>query len=264
MASPRFTGNGFSNPINPIGLHAENQHRELSPLGADFQIFNSQTKVFNSPALVSAGIRATAKNGGKIALKALKTAGGMTDQAAKQAAKLVESNIVKALDGIAAKAVADGAEDGGLAAVRKALSKGGVEGVQTANLKGGSKAFRGAVGEGAEGGVKGSAETVVKSGFKTNLKKFGGRTTFGVGSVIIPLGLTIFLYTAGADALADWVANATGMNCDEKADDAGYIEGEDDYTEFVTDCQKEGMQMMGMITVGIIVVGGAIIFSLVK
>ena len=48
MASPRFTGNGFSNPLNPIGLHAENQHRELSPLGADFQIFNSETKVFNA------------------------------------------------------------------------------------------------------------------------------------------------------------------------------------------------------------------------
>jgi len=44
MASQRFTGNGFSNPLNPIGLHAENQHRELSPLGADYQIYNSENK----------------------------------------------------------------------------------------------------------------------------------------------------------------------------------------------------------------------------
>ena len=46
MASARFTGNGFSNPLNPIGLHAENQYRELNPLGADFQIYGAENKVF--------------------------------------------------------------------------------------------------------------------------------------------------------------------------------------------------------------------------
>jgi hypothetical protein len=265
MASPRFTGNGFSNPLNPIGLHAENQHRELTPLGADFQIYGAETKVFKSASLVGTGIRATAKNGYKVALAAMKAAGKMSDDAMELAAKQVEGQITKALDDVAAKAVADGATDGGLAAVKKALSKGGLKGVKnSANLKGGSKAFKEAIGEGGEGAVKGSAKDVATKPWKTNMAKFGKGSALVGAQVIVPLGLVYFLNTAGADALADWVANSTGMNCDEKAIDAGYVEGEDDYTEFVTDCQKEGMKMMGMIAAGVVVIGGVILYSFVK
>ena len=259
MASPRFTGNGFSNPLNPIGLHAENQYRELNPLGADFQIYGAENKVFALEVIsdvVKAGIKATAKNAYKLALKAF------PDD--KLVAEGIQEAVEKALLKAAKESVEAGAKDGGAAAVKKAISKGAKEGAESAYLKGGVAAFKTGAGEGAEAAVKGSADTVVKKGWKNNLKTFGSKSFLGVGGVIIPLGLTTFLLTAGADALADWVANATGMNCDEKAIDAGYIEGEDDYKEFVTDCQKDGMRIMTMITAGVVVIGGVIIYSFVK
>jgi len=259
MASPRFTGNGFSNPLNPIGLHAENQYRELTPLGADFQIYGAENKVFALEVVsdvVKAGIKATAKKAFNLARLAL------PDD--RVVAEGIQEAVEKALLKTAKESVEAGAKDGGAAAVKKAISKGAKEGAESAYLKGGVAAFKQGAGEGAEAAVKGSAETVVKKGWKNNLKTFGKKSVLGVGGVIIPLGLTTFLLTAGADALADWVANATGMNCDEKAIDAGYIEGEDDYKEFVTDCQKDGMRIMTMITAGVVVIGGVIIYSFVK
>ena len=263
MASPRFTGNGFSNPLNPIGLHAENQYRELNPLGADFQIYGAENKVFALEVVsdvVKAGIKATAKNAFNLAAKAF------PDD--KIFAETIQESVEKALLKSAKESVEAGAKDGGAAAVKKAISKGGKEGAESAYLKGGVAAFKQGAGEGAEAAVKGSAKDVVQGGFRNRLKSMG--KSFGMGTVkvgaslVVPLGLVFFLNTAGADALADWVANATGMNCDEKAIDAGYIEGEDDYKEFVTDCQKDGMNLMTMITAGVVVIGGVIIYSFVK
>ena len=46
MARPRFTGNGYSNPLNSLGFHAESRHRKSPPIGRQFM--SNETKVFNA------------------------------------------------------------------------------------------------------------------------------------------------------------------------------------------------------------------------
>ena len=36
MASPRFNGQGFTNPTNPLGFHSENRYRAEEPLSNSF------------------------------------------------------------------------------------------------------------------------------------------------------------------------------------------------------------------------------------
>ena len=69
MASPRFNGQGFTNPTNPLGLHSENRYRDESPLSNSFM--SNEVKMaenargnqeFQVP-LVGTGVKAGVKKG---------------------------------------------------------------------------------------------------------------------------------------------------------------------------------------------------------
>lgn len=81
--------------------------------------------------------------------------------------------------------------------------------------------------------VRDAGENLVKQ-VDSPLKKTMVR--WGVGGAVVVAGFAVFI---NSDALQSWVDNKTGMNCDEKAIDAGYEEGTPEYTESVETCQKE-------------------------
>ena len=90
MAAPRYNGNGFSNPLNPISLHAENHYRDEHPIGDSFM--SDERRIFN----VAAGVAKTgAKSGAKVGAKAGAKVGAKA--AIKAAAKTAAKSSKKAL-----------------------------------------------------------------------------------------------------------------------------------------------------------------------
>jgi len=61
------------------------------------------------------------------------------------------------------------------------------------------------------------------------------------------------------------VDNLTGLNCDEKAQEAGYEEGTDEYTKSVESCQAKAgssLKMLGIVLIA--VVGIVVVLPLLK
>ena len=59
--------------------------------------------------------------------------------------------------------------------------------------------------------------------------------------------------------------NLAGLNCDEKAKDAGYEEGTDEYTKAVEDCQESaGKKLMYLAYGSVAIVGGLILMFALK
>ena len=90
MAAPRYNGNGFSNPLNPISLHAENHYRDEHPIGDSFM--SDERRIFNVAAGVAkTGAKSGAKAGAKVGAKAGAKSG------AKAAIKAAAKSSKKAL-----------------------------------------------------------------------------------------------------------------------------------------------------------------------
>ena len=102
--------------------------------------------------------------------------------------------------------------------------------------------------------MKDSFSETMEASLKTNPSLLGrvkdvlpSGTTLGLGAtgfiVVAGVGLAIF----GDDGLmSEWIDGMTGLNCDEKALDAGLNEGDDDYKEFVLECQKRAEMKMAV------------------
>tara|TARA_R110002012_G_scaffold169728_1_gene333812 strand:- start:2867 stop:3493 length:627 start_codon:yes stop_codon:yes gene_type:complete len=75
MAAPRYNGNGFTNPLNPISLHAENHYRAEYPIGDSFM--SDERRIFNAikKKTVKAGAKKKAKTAAKISAKTSKKRG---------------------------------------------------------------------------------------------------------------------------------------------------------------------------------------------
>jgi len=98
MAAPRYNGNGFSNPLNPISLHAENHYRDEHPIGDSFM--SDERRIFNVAAGVAktgakSGAKVGAKAGAKVGAKAGAKSGAKA--AIKAAAKTAAKSSKKAL-----------------------------------------------------------------------------------------------------------------------------------------------------------------------
>ena len=72
MATSRYTGNGFTNPLNPLSLHSENHYRSEMPIGYSFM--SDERRIYQSSGLTKAGIKASAKAALKASAKASRKA----------------------------------------------------------------------------------------------------------------------------------------------------------------------------------------------
>ena len=244
MARPRFTGQGFTNPIDSLGFNAESRHRAMPPISRAFM--SNESRIFNSGASVF--VKAGAK---EIAEEAF-------EQAAKEGLTVAQEQALR-------QAIEKATLQAGEIAYEKALKEGGEEAAEAAA----EQAMKEAAKESAETGVSAIAKDVtVKEGadvakdkMKLSFAQKGGLTAAGVlagGAVFTLAGLL------GSQALSDAMEDFAGLNCDEKALDAGLDEGTDEFTEFVEECQDKAATRMTILGItGIAVVGG-VIFLLLK
>ena len=84
MAGSRYTGNGFTNPLNPLSLHSENHYRTESPIGYSFM--SDESRVFHG--LGSFVSKQGLKTASKIAVRA-------SARVSKKALKKVQGTVVK-------------------------------------------------------------------------------------------------------------------------------------------------------------------------
>ena len=244
MARPRFTGQGFTNPIDSLGFNAESRHRAMPPISRAFM--SNESRIFNSGASVF--VKAGAK---EIAEEAF-------EQAAKEGMTVAQEQALK-------QAIEEATIQAGEVAYKKALQEGGEEAAEAAA----EQAMKEAAQDSATKGVADVAKDVtVKEGadvakdkMKLSFAQKGGLTAAGVlagGAVFTLAGLL------GSQALSDFMEDFAGLNCDEKALDAGLDEGTDEFTEFVEECQDKAATRMTILGItGIAVVGG-VIFLLLK
>lgn len=92
MGAPRYDGNGFSNPLNPLSLHSENHYRDEPLIGSSFM--SDERRIFGvAGAVAKGGAKAGSKAGAKAGAKAAAKA------AAKSAAKAASKAGKSALNG---------------------------------------------------------------------------------------------------------------------------------------------------------------------
>jgi len=96
MATSRFDGRGFNNPLNPLSLHSENHYRGEPSIGSSFM--SDERRVFGVAGAVAKGGAKTgskigAKTGAKIGAKAAAKAAA---KASGKAFSKVSSSIAKA------------------------------------------------------------------------------------------------------------------------------------------------------------------------
>ena len=241
MAQPRFTGHGFTNPLNPLSLHSENRYREPMSMMGDFQQYEAETQEFEAVGgLIVKGLRLGAKAAVaplKLAMKGAGKAAAVT----KTVLKAIEKRIYK----VGKEAAEASAKQGDsvakqAAAASKAQSK--------AALKAGTK-------EGGQQLGKESSQAVTKAWGKVTVK--GTAKAVGVGAVVYG-GVRLFqTVNTGFDAVDNFFANLSGANCDEKVEEQGIEEDSDEYADAITECQEkaEKKTMMFMGGAAIVIVG---------
>ena len=99
MATSRFDGRGFNNPLNPLSLHSENHYRDEPSIGSSFM--SDERRVFGVlGGAAKAGAKSGTKTGAKIGAKA--SAKAAAKSAAKAASKAGKSALKSAKGAIKA------------------------------------------------------------------------------------------------------------------------------------------------------------------
>ena len=193
MARPRFTGQGFTNPLDSLGFNAESRHRAKPPISNAFmsnEAFHAENVSGNQ---VFHGV------GGAI--------GGEVVE------KGVKKGFLKRIGG---------AFTGRFG--RKSGAKGG--------LKAGAK----------EGG-----EDAVQAGLKAQNKALMAQAKNPAKKSLIRTSGAVVVALYGINVLGGPVVEElTGANCDEKAIEAGYEEGTDDYTQYIEECQEKAADRLAL------------------
>lgn len=208
MARPRFNGQGFTNPTDPLGFHAESRHRESPPLTANF-MSNETHFAENARGNQEFGV-----------LGFFLGRGGA--QGAKQLGKSGAKKSGGRLFGrfFGRKGTGEVAELGGKKVLNKKLVQEGVE-------------------ETAESQVEKIVTTQVfkNAPVRTAMVKWGA---IGLTTGIVALVGLGMLDDNAEEIICAW----TGCNCDERAADAGMEEGTEEYTEYVEKCQESAGKTM--------------------
>lgn len=114
-----------------------------------------------------------------------------------------------------------------------------------------------------EGGVKGGADAIqgsVKAGGKGALAKTG----ITIGANVVTIAFAGLIYFGGKDAIEAVTDNLTGMNCDDKAKEAGLTEGSDEYKGFVENCQNSAANKLAMLGYGAMILVGVVGFVIIS
>ncbi len=73
-----------------------------------------------------------------------------------------------------------------------------------------------------------------------------GKRAITVGGIGVT-GFAMFNSLLNSDALDDYVSSTTGRDCDEKAVEAGYEPGTQEYTDRVNECQEKAVENMAFL-----------------
>ena len=217
MARPRFTGQGFTNPLDSLGLNAESRHRVMPPISNAFM---------SNEAFHAENVREFHSVRGEIG-------GELLEKGAKKSflnkisfGLLGKGGKRKSVKEIVGEGTEEALEEGGQTAAEKAAQKKLLDAQTKAMLKG------------------------TKNPLTNTMVKVGGAVLvagYGINVLGAPL-----------------VENITGANCSEKAIDAGYEEGTDDYSQYVEDCQGDATTKVLMTGVAVLGVVGLIGFILLR
>jgi hypothetical protein len=217
MARPRFTGQGFTNPLDSLGLNAESRHRAMPPISNAFmsnEAFHAENvKVFNTlrGQVIGEGVEKGVK---KSFLNKLTF--GLLGKGGKK----------KSVSEIVGEGTEEALEEGVETAAEKAAKKQLLDAQTKSLLKG------------------------TKNPLTNTMVKVGG------GVLVAGYGINVL----GAPMVED----LTGANCGEKAIDAGYEEGTDEYSQYVEDCQGDAMTKVLMTGVAVLGVVGLVGFILLR
>lgn len=211
-------------PLNPLSLHSESRYRN-----GNYSLA-SETQVFEG--FIGTAVR----GGGRLAVKG----GGKIGRGFAKAGRGIKGLFSRGGSKTAAKVGDDVAEE----LTEAGLSKGAVQaGEEVAK-------------EGVGGGTKLTLKSVGEGVNAFPIMRIGA----GVGMVVISVGLAFGLN----DTIEAVTENFTGLNCDDKAKDAGLTEGSEDYKNYVEDCQKTAARNLNILGTASIVGVGLIGFLLFK
>ena len=219
MARPRFTGQGFTNPIDSLGLNAESRHRAMPPISNAFMSNEASyqpSMPTQTPVIFESKGRATLGFFGRIAGGVRKFAGKVTGRV--------------------------GSKGAGKAGVKDIVGEGVEEGLETAGEK-----------------------ALLKESMKAQNKALLKQTKNPLTNTMVKVGGGVLVAGYGINVLgAPLVENLTGANCGDKAIDAGYEEGTDEYSQYVEDCQGDATTKVLMTGVAVLGVVGLIGFILLR
>ena len=90
-----------------------------------------------------------------------------------------------------------------------------------------------------------TARNTVESLPEGAVERIGKRAVaVGIPTIGAVVAFNSFL---NSDAVDSWVSSSTGMDCDEKAVEAGYQPGTQEYTDRVNKCQEEAVENMAFL-----------------
>ena len=111
----------------------------------------------------------------------------------------------------------------------------------------------------------------LQQGAKDNIDKLPETTRERLGKRALTVGIPVFGAVIAfndflnSDALSDYIASSTGRDCDEKAVEAGYEPGTQEYTDNVSACQEkaaENIAFLGKaVTYGGLGLGALVVLS---
>jgi hypothetical protein len=229
MANPRH---GY-NPLNPLSLHSENQYRPVIFETAAGKVWFKETVESIVEQSLKEGVEGGLKEGQEAILKAA------VERATKEAGETAYEKAIK--EGLGETAAEQAAK----------------EAMQTAGKQTTKDTISKEVGEQL---VK---DTAKESSEEMSKKFLGKGLGVGLGSAV---GVGVFALAGilGSQGLEDWMRSMSGLDCDEKALDAGYTAGDSDYTTFVEKCQGRAETRMTILGVSAILVGGGVLFLLLN
>jgi hypothetical protein len=226
MAQPRFNGQEFTNPLNPLGFHSENRYREETPLSTNFM--SNEEKYAENASGNQEFHGFGGWIGGKLGGRALAKTGGK--------------------------------KGGGRLFGRFFTKKGGTEAVETGATKAANKRL---VKEGVEETAEAQTERILATQVFKNAPVRSAMVKWGVigtsTTIVALVGLGIL-----GDAAEDLICSWTGCNCDENATDAGHEEGTEEFTEDVEECQEAAGKRMEKIAYAGIGVIALVAFFILK
>lgn len=218
MARPRFTGQGFTNPLDSLGFNAESRHRAMPPLSNAFMSNETHlaenakgNQVFNVP-LLGRAVSGVGKLFGRGGAKA--GAGELAETGAKRGFGRIFGR----------RGAGEATEELTEEQLEKQAQKEFLQNWQQTQLQNSIRATPSPV-----------RAQLIKTGGLVIVGGFGLWQAFGLGE--------------------DIVDNLTGENCDEKAIAAGYEEGSEDFKNYVENCQEDSLNkvaMLGVATIGIV------------